>query len=47
MCNIARKDTKDYENLTNGATKEWTIPGYPSCKLSKLGDKDEIVHEQA
>ena len=43
---IARKIVKEYEELTHGAVKEWTSPGYPSIKLTKSNSEDEVTNEE-
>ena len=46
MNDMARKIVKEYEELTHGAVKEWTSPGYPNIKLTKLNSEDKEINEE-
>ena len=43
---MARKIVKEYEKLTNGTAKEWNSPGYPSIKLTRTENEDEIYKQE-
>ena len=45
MDDMARKVVKEYEKLTNRIVKEWNLPGYPSIKLMKTENENEIYKQ--
>ena len=46
MDDMATKIVKEYEMLMGNVVKVWNTPGYPSLKLSKPKDDEEIVDEK-
>ena len=43
--NIDDKERKEYKESTNGTVKEWNSPEYPSIKLMKSENQNEIYKQ--